>query len=123
MLGFNDHIKPKIEVEVELTTVGDHRYRGKLYLAGDQRVSDLMNLDTPFVPFVTSDDDLLILNKSIIASIQILDLEVAMRHRQAISSSSLRAARDAAEGFRVAHGGEVAEIHCDGAAPYRNEHQ
>ncbi len=106
-MRFNDHVNPKVEVGVELTTVDDRRFRGKLYLAGHQRVSDLMNLHNPFVPFVTSDGNLLILNKSIIACIQILETEVAMRHRQAISTEPLR----------------HAEIRCNAASPDRNEHQ
>ncbi|MCH8216868.1 MAG: hypothetical protein IH892_08865 [Planctomycetes bacterium] len=106
-MRFNDHVNPKVKVEVELTTVDDRRLRGKLYLAGDQRVSDLMNLQNPFVPFVTSDGNLLILNKSIIACIQILEAEVAMRRPHAISSEPLR----------------HAEIRCNAASPDRNEHK
>ncbi len=105
-MRFNDHVKPKIKVEVELTTVDDRRFRGKLYLAGDQRVSDLMNLQNPFVPFVTSDGDLLILNKSVIASIRILGEEVAMRRPHAIWTEPLR----------------HAEIRCIAASPQRSEH-
>ncbi len=104
-MHFNDHIKPKIKVEVELTTVDDRRLRGDLHLAGDQRVSDLMNLGNSFVPFVTSEGELLILNKSVIASIKILGEEVAMRRPHAISIDPLR----------------YAEIRCNAASPPRNE--
>ena len=106
-MRFDDHVKPKVEVEVDLTTVDDRRFRGKLYLAGDQRVSDLMNLPNPFVPFVTSDGNLLILNKRIIACIQILEVEAAMRRPPVISSGPLR----------------HAEIRCNAASPQRTEHQ
>lgn len=100
-MRFNDHIKPKIKVEVELTTVDNRRLRGSLHVAGDQRVSDLMNLDNTFVPFATSEGELLILNKSVIASIKILGKEMAMRRPYNISTEQLR----------------HAEIRCNAASP------
>lgn len=106
MMRFNDHIKPKIAIEVELTTVDDCRHRGKLYVTADQRVSDLMNLGNTFVPFSTSEGDLLIFNKSVIACIRILEAEMAMRRPNVISANPLR----------------YAEIRCNAAPPRRNEH-
>lgn len=104
-MHFNDHIKPKIKVEVELTTVDDRKLRGNLHLAGDQRVSDLMNLDNTFVPFATSEGEILILNKSVIASIRILGEEMAMRRPHAIWTEPLR----------------HAVIRCAAASPRRTE--
>ncbi len=58
---------PKIRVRVELRTLGDECLLGTVFVNPDQRVSDLMNSTSTFLPFERSDGGFELIAKSVIA--------------------------------------------------------
>lgn len=72
MYALNPH-RSKCEVEVELTLTNEMSFQGSLYLSHEQRILEALNDERKFVPFKTTAGDILTINKSMIACVQLID--------------------------------------------------
>ena len=66
----SSHVRtPKRKSPVTVVTVDGEIFDGHFFIGGDQRVKDLLNGDSQFVPFETLGGALYILNRSQIARV------------------------------------------------------
>jgi hypothetical protein len=67
MYRSSDVIRPKTKIRVELQKGDDTIVEGFVFVAGQERVLDLLNSREPFLPFETEDGRYVMINKRVIA--------------------------------------------------------
>jgi hypothetical protein len=105
--------KPKAKVPVEVELDDGTLMMGALFVAGTQRLSDLLNDERQFLPFETSEGTVVSLRKSIIARVSELNQRSAARTENS-PYAILGIGEDAGDGeVKRAYRDKVREVHPD----------
>ena len=69
MYATNSNVTQKIKTEVELVLTDGTVFSGNMFMHAEQRILDIVNDDRQFVPFVSFDGPVRVINKTVIAHI------------------------------------------------------
>jgi hypothetical protein len=61
--------RPKNKIPASVVTTDGEIFEGYLFVSGDQRIKDMLNGDSQFIPFETRGGAMYILNRSAIARV------------------------------------------------------
>ena len=73
--------RPKNKIMVSVVTADGEIFEGYLFVSGDQRVKDMLNGNSQFVPFETRGGAMYILNRNSIA--RVVPIEAALAEMDA----------------------------------------
>ncbi len=73
--------QPKKKISVSVVTADGEIFEGFLFVSGDQRVKDMLNGNSQFVPFETRGGAMYILNRNSIA--RVVPIEAALAEMDA----------------------------------------